>query len=204
MGSRLVKVGGLCGILGPLVALIIIGVSVSITPWFSLSNNFLSDLGGVKGQEPVWAANGSSSLLFNSGVAVVGIMGVFFSLGIMKSGMVKDFIGRVGNKMLLVGMVSLFVIGIMPETTGLPHTIASVLFFILVPVSMVLLGLEMRRERLGQLTIILGLVGFFSLTFFLLPPPFGSNALAEIITGGMISLFGIIMGGRLVALKKTF
>ena len=43
----LVKIAGMCGILGPIIAFGSIATSVLLHPWFSWADNALSDLGAI-------------------------------------------------------------------------------------------------------------------------------------------------------------
>ncbi|MEE9152300.1 MAG: hypothetical protein V3U20_10790, partial [Thermoplasmata archaeon] len=68
------RTAGICGILSPLIAFTCIGLAILYSPWFSWTDNWLSDLGGFPGERPVWSAHGLSSILFNTGLIIAGIL----------------------------------------------------------------------------------------------------------------------------------
>lgn len=195
------KIPGLCGLLAPIVALTCIGLSILFTPWFSWTENWLSDLGGFPGEEPTWAAHGTASLLFNVGLMIAGLLGFCFIIGIIKSNMFDMKEGRIGNLLLLLDTSALFCIGLFPETTGTPHTVFSMMFFFLVPLSLLLIGSSLIRSHekaLGRFTMILVIIALISVPLFLIPRPRGSNAVAEMFPIISVSAFAIVFGIKLL------
>ena len=62
----------LFGLLGPLAALLFIGVSILLSPWFSWGNNALSDLGH--------SVNSDVAPLFNFGLLLSGFFTILYAL----------------------------------------------------------------------------------------------------------------------------
>lgn len=202
---NLLKAAGICGILAPIIGLSCIGLAILYSPWFSWTDNWLSDLGGFPGDEPAWAAHGISSILFNAGLIVAGILGIFFALGLRKSGIFNTTLGNAGTISLLLDTCALIGVGIFPETTGAPHRFFSVVFFFLISLSLLFIGiaLKMSSERtLGWLTLALFIFGLISIPLFLTPKPIGSNAIAEMIPIVSISVFSLVFGLKL--LRQSF
>jgi len=58
------RVAGLCGVITPLIVITLIALAISHSPWFSWTENALSDLG----------VQGIAAVLFNSGLIIGGIL----------------------------------------------------------------------------------------------------------------------------------
>ncbi len=199
------RTAGICGILAPIIGLGCIGLAILYSPWFSWTTNWLSDLGGFPGAEPVWAAHGISSILFNAGLIVAGILGIFFAMGLRKSGLLNTILGNAGTMSLLLTTCALIGVGIFPETTGTPHRFFSVVFFFMISLSLLLIGiafLKSSERTFGGFTLALFIFGLISIPLFLTPKPLGSNAVAEMIPIVSISLFSIVFGAKL--LRQSF
>ena len=125
---------GLCGLLTPLVAFSAIAISIALSPWFSWARNALSDLGALN--SPVWP-------IFNTGLVMAGLLASRFSYGILRGA--EGGLEKAGSVLLLAGSVSLALIGLLPEDTGLPHFLVSVAFFFLTPLGFLILGLRDLR-----------------------------------------------------------
>jgi hypothetical membrane protein len=199
------RTAGFCGILAPIIGLSCIALAVLLCPWFSWTENYLSDLGGFPGDRPIWAAHGAASILFNVGLIIAGALGVCLVLGLRKSQMFSSSLGNLGTLFLIMDSFALIGIGIFPETTGPPHTFFSITFFILVGVALLLIGLTLIKsseKKLGGLTIALFIFGLVSVPLFITPKPVGSNAIAEMIPIISISIFSIVFGYRLFCLDQ--
>ena len=194
------RAAGICGILAPIIGLGCIGLAILLSPWFSWTENYLSDLAGSPGDRPIYSAHGLSSLLFNCSLVLAGCLGICFGIGIKKSGMFDSNLGNIGLIFYLLDAGALIGIGIFPETTGTPHTFFSVVFFILVGFCLFFLGLAQLKsfeKKFGWFILALLIFGLISVPLFLTPKPLGSNAIAEIIPIISVSLFSIVFGYRL-------
>jgi hypothetical membrane protein len=130
------RLSGLCGVVGPIVGIVLALIAISCSPWFSWTGNYLSDLG---------ANRGYVSTLFNSGVIISGALIAIFAIG-LKSTLPGLTRGGVGAIALILGAVALFFIGIFPETAGVIHTYVSTFYFVLVIIALLLIGSSMMRE----------------------------------------------------------
>ena len=93
---------GICGILAPIIAFGCIGIAILLSPWFSWTESWLSDLGGSPKDRPIWAAHGIASILFNSGLVIAGILGICFAIGMRKSGLLNTPLGSAGILILFI------------------------------------------------------------------------------------------------------
>lgn len=195
------RTAGLCGILAPIIGLTCIALAILLCPWFSWTENYLSDLGGFYGDRPIWAAHGTASILFNMGLILAGVLGVCFGLGLRKSQSFRTPLGNIGTLFLILDAAALMGIGIFPETTGPPHTFFSFAFFIMVGISLALVGtalIKTSERTLGWFTIALFIFGLVSVPLFITPQPVGSNAIAEMIPVISASIFSMVFGYRLL------
>ena len=196
----LYKMAGLCGVLSPVIAFTCIGLAIFHSPWFSWTRSWLSDLGGTVGETPVWAARGIASIIFNAGLIVAGILGILFVVGIIKSGVLGIRLGRLGSLLLISDMCALSAIGVFPETTGNLHVLAATIFFFLVPMSLLFIGVKLRKsseKKMGLFMILLGILSLASLPLLSFPQPLGSNAIIEMFPSVAVSVFAVIFGIKL-------
>jgi hypothetical membrane protein len=199
------KLSGLIGILAPIAAWISITVAIIMSPWFSFTENYLSDLGGSPDSDRLWDTHGYASLIFNFGLVAAGILGLVFSVGIRRYKMFRTPPGNIGTVIMMLVSIALVGIGLFSETTGVIHTFFSVVFFVLVGVALLFLGIDQLRSKEGLtswLVTSLFVFGLLSIPLFVLPKPLGSNAVAELIPIISISIFSIFYGNRLYKLPS--
>jgi hypothetical membrane protein len=202
--SNFIKFAGVCGILLPMIVFAFIGISIYLYSDFSWFENWLSELAGQPGETPIWAARGLSSIMFNAGIIFAGIFGLILVSALWSLPLLDSKIGRIGKIFLLIDILALISIGVFPNTTGIYHNVASVLFFAFVTLALVPLGISFRRNRenkTGNPVIFLGIISLFSFPLFLIPEPVGSNALVEMIPSTSLAISSVIFGVYLLKLK---
>ena len=155
----------------------------ALRPTYSVSNDAISDLGV-----------GSTALLFNASVFLVG---VFSILG-------AYFLHRVhGRKLLTISFllagVGALGVGLFPETIPLPHSISALTAFLFGGVAAIL-AFPLEKEPLNYISVILGILGLASLVLFV------SGTYLGIGFGGMermivypVLLWEVALGGYLLA-----
>jgi hypothetical membrane protein len=127
----IIKFSGICGIALPIIFLVVLFVSIQYAPWFSWTNNAISDLG-----RPEFGLD-----FFNYTLIAVGILLLFFSFGLYYS-LKKE---RAGPLILAISSLYFIGVGIFP----LPdpnHVDISGLFFIAFPLGFLILGLHMHTQ----------------------------------------------------------
>jgi hypothetical membrane protein len=140
------RIAGVCGIVTPVFAFACISLAIGSYPAFSWVDNALSDLGVVPG---VTAA------LFNSGLVVSGLLGFIFAAGLFTF-LGESLVSRVGAVVFGLAAVALAAIGVFPENVRPVHFLVSVAFFVLMPISMLILagGFWLRRQvRMAVFTL---------------------------------------------------
>ncbi len=203
--SIFVKIAGLCGIFGPIVFFISITLAIYFSPWFIWRENWLSDLGGIAGEAPIWAARGAASVIFNFGLLLNGVMGLMLASVIRKIKILKIHYGGIGSLFLIIDMFALFGVGLFPETTGYLHGIFSLIFFFLIPISLLCIGIQIKRssrKSLGWFVTLIGAISLFSFPFLFIPQPLGGNAVVEMFPILSLSIFSMIFG--IYLLKGNF
>lgn len=178
------RVAGLCGVAGPLVVLSLIAIAISRSPWFSWTANALSDLG----------AREQSAALFNSGLILGGVLVGAFAVGLRES-LGGKALGNVGAFIFLLTAAALCAVGVFPETAGDIHLYASLAFFVLLVISLWLMGaalVQLGERRVGTPVAVAGAVA--ALVWAL---PWPAVAIPEIIASLAASACSITLGARL-------
>jgi hypothetical membrane protein len=125
-------------------------LAIALAPQFSWTDNALSDLGIV---------SGSTSILFNFGLILSGMLTLLFASGLFAYFKRKS-LGRFGAFILVLDSMALAAIGIFPEDVKPLHLYASVSFFVLFPISMLLMTssyLRTSEARMGFFTFSIAL-----------------------------------------------
>lgn len=175
--KALVKIGGGAGIAGPVIALCLVFYSVSISPWFTWQGNSLSDL-GVSG----------AAIYFNSGLIIEGLLNALFA-GAIWASLSWTRLKHVAGPLFVVSGVSLGLVGVFTEHAGSLHGDFALGFFILYPVSLLVISLILRSEspRFAVLSAVMGLLAL--LAIFLTPHRSGAIAIPEILEALILSLW---------------
>jgi hypothetical membrane protein len=122
---------GIAGICVPVVTLVGIGLALRAAPWFSWTENAISDLGMVPG----------SDAPFNSAMALGGLMLLIFSLG------VRSLVSRRSGSLLGIASVMLIGLGLVNENLFAVHWLFSCSFFILLITTFLVLWLDPLNTR---------------------------------------------------------
>ncbi|TES83485.1 MAG: DUF998 domain-containing protein [Hadesarchaea archaeon] len=181
--EKRLRVAGLCGVIVPVVAFSCIFIAISLSPWFSWTANALSDLGV-----------GEAAWVFNSGLMASGILMMIFAAGLLVA-FGGRALRRVGAVFLFFDAVALFGIGVFSEAAGDIHSYFSVAFFVLLPLSLFLLGagaVMAGSKKFGSFTIVDGILAA-------LPWAFGWDGVAipEAISALVASIWIVAEGARL-------
>jgi hypothetical membrane protein len=96
--NGLIKLGGICGIIAPLIALACIGISAGLTTWFSWTDNYLSELAGPANSRNI------AFTIFNIGLIIAGLLGMFFGWALWESRMLRKNLGKLAVVLLVLDM----------------------------------------------------------------------------------------------------
>jgi hypothetical membrane protein len=191
------KTAGLCGMLAPLAGLVFVSLAILSSPWFSWTENWISDMGGSDGERPIWSARGTESVLLNVGLVVTGTLGTVFALGVGKIRFPDTITGRRGAQLLFVDMVAMIMVGVFPMSLQALHYIVALAFFLLLPFTLLALGRafgESTEPELGRLIHYLGISTLCLSPLLAVPRPWGGNAVAELFPAAAMGLFSILIG----------
>jgi hypothetical membrane protein len=190
-GSRWLKISGACGIVTPVVAFTCILLAIAYYPPFSWTNNALSDLG---------VQEGATSILFNYGLTISGILAAVFGSGLRGLFHGKT-LGPSGAMLFLLATVSLTAIGVFNENYEPMHWYASVAFFVLFPLSMLLIAaafLNQGQMKLGLFTFAVAAIAASPwITYFAVRYVEGV-AIPEAISALAASAWAIALGERML------
>lgn len=181
------KVSGLCGILAPVIAFTCILCAIASYSQFSWFNDALSDLGVVEG---------ATAVFFNLGLTVGGVLAFVFGLGLFRF-LHGKVLGFVGTFFFILDALALTLIGIFPESARPMHYYASVAFFGLFPISMLLVCAELlasRRVKMGLFT--LGVAIFAAIVWIVqfTVRPFEGVAIPEVLSALAASAWAVLLG----------
>lgn len=187
----LTRIAGICGIIAPLISVSLIFLAINNAPWFSWTENALSDLG----------VGGLHATLFNAALIAGGLLTIVFAVGLAQD-LPANFLSRVGSVLFLLDAFALCGIGIFPETAGHIHFYVSVAFFALFPLSLLITGSAIlwksTQRGWGLLTILAAIIAVGTWMF-----RWPSAAIPEFIATLAASSWCIISGIRLYRSPQT-
>ncbi len=187
------RIAGLCGIIPPLLGLIILAIAIYYCPSFSWTGSYLSLLG----------VEGAASTLFNASLIAGGVLNTAFAIGLGKGLLSGQLLGRLGALTLILGACAMCAIGILPRTTGAAHDYASVAFFSLVPLSLFLIGAALvtsSEKGLGFFTFISGIL---MVALQLVPWRWSGDAIPQMLSSIPWSLWLVALGIKLLNLSRA-
>ncbi len=188
MNVRLVRLFGYFGFVAPVMGLTMVLLAISTAPWFSWTGNALSDLG----------VQGFTAVIFNSGLQMTAAVMSLFSLGIYE--LTKgDGIGKLGFVLNLAGAGSLLGIAAFPETAGPIHYQFSVAFFVILPLSLMVLALFMKRKGMGRLSLFTVAAGAAAALVW--TPRWEAVAIPEFLSALAVGLWSIVFGAWMTRMR---
>jgi len=190
------RIGGLTGILAPVLAFTCILLSVASDPKFSWTNNALSDLGVVAGV---------TGPLFNLGLYASGLLGLIFALLGLFSYLRKSLVGKVGASAFSAATIALIGIGVFNESFSGTHYDFSVAFFVLAPISLFIISASFAVAKEKWLSVFAVSIGVIAALPWLLLFAFtyvAGVAIPETISGLAVSAWIITLGSRMITQAK--
>lgn len=186
----LLRLGGLCGILGSILSLIMVFAATFISPWFRWDTHALSELGV-----------GEVSFIFNSAVIIGGVLNFIFALGVRKYLSGRRVV-RIGAALVMLSSVCLAFVGIFTIAYHFAHAIVSLGYFVSAPVGFILIGLGTERDTIRILSIITGIAALLAILImpimFLVVPFKVGFAVPEMVEALILAVWMVFMGVRLL------
>ncbi|MCX6660128.1 MAG: DUF998 domain-containing protein [Candidatus Bathyarchaeota archaeon] len=156
------NVGGPLLLVGSTQFIISMIVAESVYPGYSISLNYISDLGV-----------GPTAAIFNFSAFLLGLMTVvsaYFMHREFQNVVFTAFIGLAG--------IGAMAVGIFPETTGLPHALAAIITFLFGGLAAIT-AYKLEKKPLNYFSVALGIVSLTALILSL------GNASLGLGKGGM-------------------
>ena len=183
------KTAGVLGIISPIVAFTCILLAINYYPQFSWTENALSDLG---------VQEGATAVLFNSGLIVSGVLALVFATGLFL--FLNKTLTKIGASIFFLTAAALIAIGVFPENAEPMHYYASVTFFLLAPISLLVFTahfLLMRKVRMGLFTFLVATISaaiwilYFAIQFV------SGVAIPETVSALAASTWVIVLGCKM-------
>ena len=138
------------GVLGVIIAFTGIVTSMTLTPWFSLHYNALSDLGHCLESE--------TAPIFNLSLIVAGFLFALYAAEDIRKRLPKT------GLFLIFSSLFLILIGGFDEVYGVIHFSVSVLFFVSIGIASIVYSLE-AKNKLGYTAFIIGFLSWLTYWF---------------------------------------
>jgi hypothetical membrane protein len=181
------KLQGIIGTLGAIVAYPFIATSIILSPWFDFTNNALSDLGNT-------ALHGPTAWIFNSGLIVAGGLTACFAILIsVRHRSLKYLSWSIPSA---AAGIDLALVGIFSENTGSAHFVVSVILFSLMAVIMLIYSYcswPLGSPKIGAISLAFGIA--IPVIWFI-GWPWHGVAIQEIFSCFMTSAWIIMVSSR--------
>jgi hypothetical membrane protein len=142
--NSLQRIGAASGIVTPVLAFTCILIAVASYPQFSWTNNALSDLGIIAG---------ITGPLFNFGLYTSGLFAFNFAVFGLFTYLEKSWVGKIGAVTFVATGLALMGIGFFPENVVPWHYLFSVAFFVLLPISLLVITVAFALERQTKMAL---------------------------------------------------
>jgi hypothetical membrane protein len=149
------RIGAANGILAPIIAFTFILAAITSFPKFNWTNNALSDLGIIPG---------ITGPLFNFGLCASGLLSFNFALFGLLNYLGKGWVGKIGAGVFAVASLALFCIGVFNENFSPTHYLVSVAFFVLLPISLLIITGSFALKHQSKLALFTLLVAVAAAT----------------------------------------
>jgi len=215
MKSGFTAVAGICGVLFFIIFFGQLLLMVALSPGFSWTANWISDLGGTVGADspiplfkrPV-ADTPMTASIYVAGGIISGIVMLIFAFGLWKSMLTPA--SRIGSLAFIIASIAQICDGIFPEPTGLPHMLETLFLYLFAPMAIFYIAaatIQSNQKSLGYLVTILGVLSLLQLTalMWILEVEFSTyfsaaiyfRATVQAISMLAIGLFTIIFGVKM-------
>ena len=176
------------GIAAALAAYPFILVSIALSPWFNLYNNALSDLGNT-------VSNGQVGYVYNAGLVLAGVLSISFAVLLSRES--RRRLALLWTVPFAVSGIDLALVGIFSENTGHIHGTVSVVFFLMIVVTMLAysyVSWPLGTPRIGAVALVFGIL---SAIIWFVSWPWSGVAIQEAVTSGMTAIFLLLVAMRL-------
>ena len=179
--ESILKIVRFFGVFALLIGWVTIAISITLNPWFSITKNALSDLGalGIR-----------YNFIFNYGLGFASIFAIIYSFYLLAR--LSGRLTALASSFFLLGAIHLLLIALFPEGTY-PHLFVSIEFFVLMGISILILGLAFlikpEKRGLGITFTAMSLIGFLMAALI----PWPSVGALEVFAISLITVWAILM-----------
>ena len=188
MNVKIIRIMARFGTPSPVIGAIVILISMSMTPSWSLSQP-LSDLG----------SGGFGSVLFNSGLLMAGSLAMLYAAGLFEFTK-GDIVGQIGSTAFLIYAISTCVLGVAVIDLGELYNQFVMLLFVMIPVSAALLSYSLYKMGLTRYAA----VGAIAAVFGVVPWVMGGSidAVKQLIALFPFGLWQVALGLYMYRLQE--
>lgn len=177
------------GIAAVLIAYTCIAVSVLRSPWFSWTNNALSDLGNTSSSRNL---RDGVAWIFDSGLVISGILTMAFGILLLRE---ERFSWKYGLWIVPLSVASfdLAMIGVFNESFGEIHSIVSIIFFFVTAIFLLLysyVSFPLGSPKIGAAALVLGIL---CAAVWIAKWPWPGVAIQETLTSSASATFVLII-----------
>ncbi|WP_297534475.1 DUF998 domain-containing protein [Thermococcus sp.] len=167
----------------PIIFIVGLAIIIHANPWFSFTNNALSDMGSLKNP---------NRGLFNGFLMFFAVVAMVPSVVAFKHGL---------SYLMPFALVFLFLVGVFPEETPY-HTPSAVLFYVLALADIALVGIKLgRKNPVNYFWSVLSVVVFLTMLYLIRARVFKGLAIPELIGAFFILAWFVYIGILLRGLK---
>lgn len=171
------KVLAYLGVSFPIIFTVGVLIVLSQNPWFSFTDNALSDMGSIK--NPV-------NYYFNGFIMLLAVLGFITSIGAFKNGL---------SYLMPIAMVFLFLVGVFPEEYA-PHGPSAILFYVLALADIAVIGIKLGRNgvSVGHAWSLLAVMTFALMVYLVKARVFKGLAVPELVGAATILAWFVYIG----------
>ena len=167
----------------PIIFIVGLAVVIHANPWFSFTNNALSDMGSLKNP---------NRGLFNGFLMFFAVVAMVPSVVAFKHGL---------SYLMPFALVFLFLVGVFPEETPY-HTPSAVLFYVLALADIALVGVKLgQKSPVNYIWSVLSVVVFLTMLYLIRARIFKGLAIPELMGAFFILAWFVYIGILLRGLK---
>lgn len=190
-------IAGVLIFLGCSQFLIAMIIASSLYPGYSISRNYISDLGATC-RGGLCIVHQPSSVIFNSSSILLGAFLIAGSLLIKRGGMDRLF-----QTMILITGIGSLGVGLFPESYGVLHTVSASIAFIF-GASSAIAGYRVLRGYARFIAPAMGVLALVFLALFITGNHLGLGpGGVERVLAYLELLFGIMVGGYLMGFSRS-
>jgi hypothetical membrane protein len=181
----------------PVLAFTCILTAIASYPAFSWTNNALSDLGVIAGV---------TGPLFNFGLYSSGLFALNFAVFGLFNYLGGRWVGKVGAAVFAAAGLALMGIGFFPENVVPTHYLFSVAFFVLLPISLLVLTGAFafkRRTRMALYTLAVAVVAALPWILYFSVHYVSGVAIPEAVSGLAGGAWAVVLGYKMFKAAST-